>query len=374
MSTAKANLSFFVVLLVFVTFGFIATILPWFGSIFWAVIFTVLFLPLHSRIYRMMPRFPNLAALITLILWIFLALIPLLLITAALVREINTFYELVRDGQFNIATYSNVIIDKMPDWMHNALGYFEITDLNDIQSKVQSSLANISRSAANQAVALGQNTVWFFAALGVMLYAMFFFFRDGAKLVERIKYTIPLTSEYRNTLFERFTTVIKATVKGNILVAIVQGTLGGIIFAFLGVQGAVLWGVIMAFLSLLPAIGSALIWFPVAVYFLATGAIFKGVILTLFGVFVIGLTDNVLRPILVGKSTKLPDWVILISTLGGLTVFGINGFVIGPLLAALFIVCWQLFAETLVENDANELRIKKAQTMERLKYKKPPTR
>ena len=130
----------------------------------------------------------------------------------------------------------------------------------------------------------------------------------------------------------------------------------------------------MAFLSLLPAIGSALIWFPVAVYFLATGAIFKGVILTLFGVFVIGLTDNVLRPILVGKSTKLPDWVILISTLGGLSVFGINGFVIGPLLAALFIVCWQLFAETLVENDANELRIKKAQTMERLKYKKPPTR
>src|SRR5699024_11773083 len=103
-----------------------------------------------------------------------------------------------------------------------ALGYFEITDLNDIQSKIQSSLANISRSAANQAVALGQNTVWFFAALGVMLYAMFFFFRDGAKLVERIKYTIPLTSEYRNTLFERFTTVIKATVKGNILVAIAQ--------------------------------------------------------------------------------------------------------------------------------------------------------
>lgn len=369
MSTAKANLSFFVVLLVFVTFGFIATILPWFGSIFWALIFVVIFWPLHARIQRFMPRFPTLAALITLILWIFLALIPLLSITGILIKEINNFYELVRDGQFNIVTYSDAILEKMPDSINNALGYFEITDLADIQAKIQTALANFSRTAANQAVALGQNTLWFFAALGVMLYAMFFFFRDGPRLLEKIKYTIPLTNEYRNTLLERFATVVKATVKGNILVALVQGALGGIIFAFLGVQGAVLWGVIMAFLSLLPAVGAALIWFPVAVYFLATGAIFKGTILILFGVFVIGLTDNVLRPILVGKSTKLPDWVILISTLGGLSVFGVNGFVIGPLLAALFIVCWQLFAETLVENDAAQIRMQKAEAIEKLKNK-----
>lgn len=374
MSTAKANLSFFVVLLVLVTIGFIATILPWFGSVFWAVIFAVIFWPIHSRIQRMMPRFRNLPALITIVLWIFLALIPLLIITGALIREINIFYELVRDGQFNITTYSNAILERMPGWLNNALGYFEITDLADIQAKIQASLANLSRAAANQAVSVGQNALWFFAALGVMLYAMFFFFRDGPKLVEKIKYTIPLTNEYRNTLFERFTTVIKATVKGNILVAMVQGTLGGIIFAFLSVQGAVLWGVTMAFLSLLPAVGAALIWLPVAVYFLATGAIFKGVVLSLFGVFVIGLTDNVLRPILVGKSTKLPDWVILISTLGGLSVFGINGFVIGPLLAALFIVCWQLFAETMIEHDANILRIKKAEALDKLKNSKPPIR
>ena len=372
MSTAKANLSFFVMLLVFVTIGFITIIMPWFGSVFWAVIFTVIFWPLHCRIHKMMPSFPNIAALITLVFWIFLALIPLLLITGALIREINAFYELVRDGQFNIAVYSNAILDKMPDWLDNALGYFELTDLSDIQSKVQASLANLTRTAANQAVALGQNALWFFAALGVMLYAMFFFFRDGTKLLEKIKYTIPLTNEYRNTLLERFATVIKATVKGNILVAMVQGGLGGLIFSFLGVQGAVLWGVIMAFLSLLPAVGAALIWLPVAIYFLATGAMFKGVILILFGVFVIGLTDNVLRPILVGKSTKLPDWVILISTLGGLSVYGINGFVIGPLLAALFIVCWQLFAETLVEGDASQLRMQKAATMDRLKGQKPP--
>src|SRR3546814_5091198 len=114
-------------------------------------------------------------------------------------------------------------------------------------------------------------------------------------------------------------------------------------FWFLGIQGALLWGVLMAFLSLLPAVGAALIWIPVAVYFLATGAIWQGVVLTLFGVLVIGLVDNILRPLLVGKDTKIPDYVILISTLGGLAVFGLNGFVIGSLFAALFLPCWDLF-------------------------------
>jgi predicted PurR-regulated permease PerM len=111
----------------------------------------------------------------------------------------------------------------------------------------------------------------------------------------------------------------------------------------LGISGALLWGVLMAFLSLLPAVGAALIWTPVAIYFLMSGAILQGVILTLYGVLVIGLVDNILRPILVGKDTKMPDYVVLISTLGGLALFGLNGFVIGPLVAALFISTWGLF-------------------------------
>ena len=138
--------------------------------------------------------------------------------------------------------------------------------------------------------------------------------------------------------------MIRATVKGNIAVAVTQGALGGVIFWILGIQGALLWAVLMAFLSLLPAVGAGLIWLPVAIYFLATGNIWQGVILVAFGVLVIGLVDNVLRPLLVGKDTKMPDYVVLISTLGGLSLFGINGFVIGPLIAAMFIATWALFA------------------------------
>src|SRR5690606_2286135 len=122
-----------------------------------------------------------------------------------------------------------------------------------------------------------------------------------------------------------------------------QGALGGLIFWILGIEGALLWGVIMALLSLLPAVGAAIIWLPVAIYFLVTGDYWLGGILILYGVLVIGLVDNILRPLLVGKVTKVPDYVVLISTVGGLTPFGLNGFVIGPLVAALFMAVWDLF-------------------------------
>ena len=159
----------------------------------------------------------------------------------------------------------------------------------------------------------------------------------------RIRQAIPLSMEHKRYLFSKFITVLRATVKGNIAVAAMQGALGGLIFWILDIQGPLLWGVLMAFLSLLPAVGAALIWAPVAISFLVTGDILSGVILIAFGVFVIGMIDNILRPILVGKDTQMPDYVVLISTLGGMVLFGFNGFIIGPVIAAMFIAAWDLF-------------------------------
>jgi predicted PurR-regulated permease PerM len=129
-------------------------------------------------------------------------------------------------------------------------------------------------------------------------------------------------------------------------VAALQGALGGLIFWFLGLHAPVLWGVVMGLLALLPAVGAALIWVPTAIYLLATGSIWQGVVLLTFGALVIGLVDNILRPLLVGKDTKMPDYVVLISTLGGLAAFGLNGFVIGPVIAAMFIASWDIFSES----------------------------
>jgi len=196
---------------------------------------------------------------------------------------------------------------------------------------------------ATKAFSFGQGTFQFLIGFFVMLYLLFFFIRDGRELVHKVRQAMPLSDGQKRRLFSKFTRVVRATVKGNVIVALTQGALGGVIFAIFGISGALLWAVLMAFLSLLPAVGAGLIWGPVAIYFFMSGSVWQGIVLMLYGVLVIGLVDNILRPILVGKDTKMPDYIVLISTLGGLSLFGLNGFVIGPLVAALFISAWGLF-------------------------------
>jgi predicted PurR-regulated permease PerM len=165
-------------------------------------------------------------------------------------------------------------------------------------------------------------------------------------LTRRIGEVVPLRAEQRGALLNKFTTVIRATVKGSIIVAIVQGFLGGILFAILDIRAALLWGVVMGLLALIPAVGTGLVWLPVGLYLLITGSIWQAIVLLLCGVFVISMVDNVLRPILVGQDTRMPDYVVLISTLGGLSVMGINGLIVGPVIAAMFISAWEIFGES----------------------------
>jgi len=185
------------------------------------------------------------------------------------------------------------------------------------------------------------------AALGQLLtlgVTLFFLLKDGAYLVNLILEALPLSKYVKHHLFMKFAAVSRATVKGTVIVAIVQGALGGVAFWITGIEGVLLWGALMAFLSLIPAVGSAIIWVPAAIYFFASNQLWQGIFLVVFFVVIIGLVDNILRPLLVGKDTKMPDYLILIATLGGMEVYGINGFVIGPLIAALFIACWNILS------------------------------
>ncbi len=188
--------------------------------------------------------------------------------------------------------------------------------------------------------------------LFVMLYLLFFLLRDGKALSAQAAQALPLKPRHTQRLLAQFATVVRATVKGNVVVALVQGTLGGLAFWVLGINGPLLWGALMALLSLLPAVGAAMVWGPVAAYLLSTGSLLSALGLTAWGVLVIGLVDNVLRPILVGKETRLPDYLVLIATLGGLAAFGLNGFVIGPVIAAIFLATWEIFVEMRQEQAA----------------------
>ena len=337
---------FFLSLLLVVSLAFGWILLPYGGAVFWGVVLAILFAPLYRRFLRATRNKPNVAALLTLLVIIVIVILPMSLIAASLFHQATAVYTLVSSGHVDFAAYFQRVLHVLPGWLVGLLDRFELTDLASLQQKLSAGAAQFSRTVAARAVDVASNTFDFLVSLTIMLYLLFFLLRDGRMLGARIRQAVPLSAKYKERLFGNFTTVIRATVKGNVLVAIAQGALGGLAFWFLDVQAPLLWAVVMAFLSLLPAIGAAVVWAPVAAYFLATGAIWQGAALIAWGVLVIGLVDNVLRPVLVGKDTKMPDYIVLLSTVGGMALFGLNGFVIGPVVAALFIAAWDLFVQS----------------------------
>ncbi len=318
-------------------------LLPFYGTILWGTVIALLFAPLYRRLLPRLRQRRTPAALATLLVVLLLVVLPTVLIGVALVREASDVYEHLQSGELNPALYFHGVFDALPDGITRWLDRFGLVDFATVQRRLVAALAQGSQFIATQALGIGQNTFEFIVQLFITLYLAFFLIRDGDDLARAMRHAIPLAPAHLKELSAKFTVVIRATVKGNLLVAALQGLLGGLAFWFLGVKGALLWAVAMTFLSLLPAVGAGLVWVPVALYFLVTGALWQGLALTAWGVLVIGLVDNLLRPLLVGKDTRLPDYVVLITTLGGMSVFGINGFVLGPAIAAMFVAVWHIY-------------------------------
>jgi len=335
---------FFLVLISAVSLAFAWILWPFFGAVFWATVLAIIFAPLHRRLCASMGQRRTLAALATVAIILAIVILPATLIGASLVRETIGVYERVQSGELDFAEIFRQVGAALPAWATRALESLGLSDFSALQDSVSQGLTKGLKLLGTRAVSIGQNTFAFVAGFFVMLYVLFFLLREGRELLQRIRDAVPLKDAVKLELGGKFAAVIRATVKGNIVVALAQGALGGLIFFMLGINAALLWGVLMAFLSLLPAVGSALVWFPVALYLLATGATWQGTVLVAYGVLVIGLVDNVLRPILVGKDTKMPDYVVLVSTLGGIATFGINGFVLGPVIAAIFMAVWHIVA------------------------------
>jgi predicted PurR-regulated permease PerM len=319
---------------------------PFFGAILWGLVAAIVFAPIHSRIARRMPQRRGSAAALTLLLVIAIVIIPTFVIGSLLVDEALGTYQQLQSRQIDLAVIFRDFQKGIPPGLMAVLERFGLGNFAAIQQKLSSVMTSGLRMAAGQAVDIGQGAFAFAMQLGIMLYLTFFLLRDGRQLTKRIGAAVPLPAAEKAALFDKFTTVIRATIKGSIVVAIVQGFLGGFIFWMLDIRAALLWGLVMGMLSLVPAIGTGLVWVPVALYLLATGAIGKGVVLILCGFFVISMVDNVLRPILVGADTRMPDYVVLVATLGGIAVMGINGFIIGPVIAAMFIAAWDIFTES----------------------------
>lgn len=334
---------FFVGLLILISAAFVWVILPMFGAILWGVVAAILFAPLNRFFMRKLPKRPNSAALLTLLAIIAVAVLPAAALASGLVQEAGDLYTALRTGNINFEKHFNQLQAILPHWAHQLLQRLGIGDFPTLQRRLESGAAEGLKLVAGQAIDVGRGALGFFLGLFVMLYLTFFLLRDGRDIAAKVDRAMPLPPDLRSALAEKFLAVVRATVKGSLIVAICQGTVGGLIFWFLGMPSALLWGVAMGFLSLLPAVGTGLIWLPVSVYLLATGNVWQGLFLAFCGIFVIGLIDNILRPILVGRDTRMPDYVVFITTLGGLELFGFNGIIVGPMIAALFMTIWEVF-------------------------------
>jgi predicted PurR-regulated permease PerM len=196
-------------------------------------------------------------------------------------------------------------------------------------------VASASRMTAETAV--------FLLNLFVMLYGMFYFLRDGGTILERIFYYMPLSNEEEALMMQRFVSITRATVKGTLVIGLIQGTLAGLAFWVADIYGSAFWGTLMVVLSIVPGIGAALVWVPAVIYLFVTGQMLAGTLVGLWCAAVVGIIDNVLRPVLVGRDAKMPDLLILVGTLGGLYLFGPIGFIVGPIVCGLFITAWDIY-------------------------------
>lgn len=337
----KLEQSSFLITLALVTVLFGYLLVPFWAPLLWASIIAVLFHPLQAWFESQWGDRPNITALVTLLSCVVLVVIPVLLLFASFLQQALTIYQEIEAGQLQPGRYIEQVRSAFPA-LQGVLERFDIGMDTVRENATQAAVAG-SQFLARNALAFGQGAFGFLLQLALMLYVAFFLLRDGRALVEKLIEALPLGDERERLLFKKFAEVARATVKGNLFVAMVQGTLGGLIFWFLGLPAPLLWGVVMTVLSLIPAVGAGIVWLPAALYLYAVGEWVSATVLIGYGVLIIGLADNVLRPILVGRDTKLPDWMVLLSTLGGIVMVGLHGFVVGPLIAVLFVAFWQIF-------------------------------
>lgn len=310
---------------------------------FWSVALAIIFWAPHANIKERLNNRENLAAMLSTFLIFLVVIIPLLLISAAIVSQSQDLYERIQSGEFRAYQFTDIIFSYLP-FLEGLLEQFDIS-MESMRSQLNAAAADLAGKLGGQVVNYTQNLLGLIVDFFLMLYLLFFFLRDGEMIVKAIGDAFPLRAEVEQTLFFRFASVTRASLRGTLIVAMIQGAIGGILFWAVGIQAAVLWGVLMTLLALLPVGGSAIVWFPTAIVLFVDGQVVEGVVVLVVGSLIIGLIDNLLRPQLVGRETQMPDYLILLSTLGGIAWVGLAGFIIGPVIAALFITCWQLMAE-----------------------------
>jgi predicted PurR-regulated permease PerM len=348
LTTSGTNLrtAFVLLLVTAVTALFLAVAWPFLKPLLLGALLAGLFHPLYRWITRLLGGRPSLGAAVTLLLLLVLVLGPISVFLGIVVQQALT------------------VSDQAIPWLTQHLGAASTFNLNEwvmqrfpalakympSQEQLLEQVGTAAKTAGAFLVTLASRmtvtTASFLLNLFVMLYAMFFFFKDGHKILERIFYYLPLSDEDETSMLARFTSITRATIKGTLVIGIIQGALGGIAFRVAGIEGAALWGTIMTILSIIPGIGAPLVWVPVVIVLFVNGQYVTATLLLVWCGAVVATIDNFLRPLLVGRDAQMPDLLILIGTLGGLFLFGPMGFIVGPIICGLFLTVWDIYGTT----------------------------
>ena len=345
-SGTNLRTAFVLLLVVAVTALFLAVAWPFFKPLLLGALLAGLFHPLYRWITRLLGGRASLGAAVTLLVLLFLGLGP-----------VSAFLGIVLQQALTMS-------DQAIPWLSQHLGAASTFNVHDwlvqrfpalakyvpSQEQLLQQVGTAAKTAGAFLVTFASRMTATTAAvllnLFVMLYAMFFFFKDGHKILERIFYYTPLSDEDEARMLARLTSITRATVKGTLVIGIIQGALAGIAFWVAGIDGAALWGTIMTILSIIPGIGAALVWVPVVIIVFVMGQYLTATLLAAWCAAVVGTVDNFLRPMLVGRDAKMPDLLILIGTLGGLFLFGPIGFIVGPIVCGLFLTVWDIYGDT----------------------------
>lgn len=341
----------FLLILAAVTFMLIVIVWPFATTLLWSALAAIMFQPLYKWSVKVCRGRRNPAAFLALTIILFAVLLPAMWIGTIVIAEAVELVNEIRSDPIDITAWANSIFAMLPAAVQEIIVDNGWNDIATLEAQLEGFIGEILGFVATQAVSIGGGALGFFLSLGIGLYVVFFLLRDGSRIGETILHSAPVEREIADRLAERFLGIVRATIKGSVVVGIVQGALGAITFVIIGLPSALLFGVLMGLFSLVPAIGTGFVWVPVGAWLLVSGEIWQGIFVLVSGFFIISSADNILRPILVGRDTGIPDWIILVTTFGGLSLVGFSGIVLGPLVAGLFLASWSILQEQRAEDE-----------------------
>ena len=338
--------AFLIILVLAVSALFVAVVWPFLKPLLLAALLAALFHPFYRWVTRMLGSRRSLAAIVTLIIFFILIAGPLSAFVGLVVKQAATLSDEALpwlQQHFGAAASFNA-----HDWL--ARQFPALSDYIPPQEQLVQNAGVAAKSAGGFVVSLltrmTAGTATFVLDLFIMAYAMFFFFKDGRAMIEQMLYYVPLSRADKTRMLEQFTSITRATLKGTLLIGIIQGTLAGLGFWLAGIDGAAFWGTLMAILSILPAVGAPVVWVPAGIYLLLSGRVVTGLVLMGWCAAVLAAVEYVVRPALIGTDIKMPDLLVLVGTLGGLYLFGPIGFIVGPIVCGLFLTVWDIYGTT----------------------------